>query len=84
MKCLGQARSWGMPFKMLGTGPLLGQIRTKKQIGSVDIQLSESRKEGGDLDTLWDEYESEAIGDLPEVFLTVSTPKLKRLAMGVH
>ena len=24
LKCLGQARSWDMPFKMLGTGPLLG------------------------------------------------------------
>ena len=24
-KCLGQARSWDMPFKMPGTGPLLGQ-----------------------------------------------------------
>jgi len=24
-KCLGQARSWDRPFKILGTGPLLGQ-----------------------------------------------------------
>ena len=23
--CLGQARPWDMPFKLLGTGPLLGQ-----------------------------------------------------------
>ena len=25
LKCLGQARSWDMPFKMFGTGSLLGQ-----------------------------------------------------------
>ena len=28
LKCLGQARSWDMPSKMLGTGSLLGQARS--------------------------------------------------------